>query len=452
MKATYFSLTLNVILLIFIFVHINRTGSKKLAVVQEQTTSKSPTSGLEQRVSPKSSSLIRTITNLLDGDEISYIENETNYHFISSLFANFPEKGTQLFDSLTIYEKEEHVDTIMLAFARKDPVTAYTWLLERKGDFSENVYNEKLMFTLDQVARDDPDYAMQIANKSEGPLHDSFYIRLVEGYASINIDQAFDLIVKYDNDQLGDEVLMNSYQSVISKHAIENPIDAADIVANLDSPLLQTMLVESIVLGLEKEGNRDFTLDWLSSLHGENARKIGTNALIQQMGIDEIEEVYSTLVSSPKLANKSSIKLSFEAIAARKPLEASKLMSKAPSNSNPELSGILAKSWLSTDTDAALNWASSISDQKSYDAAATEIANHFLSTAPETAGSYIAGINNTNTRLNLLKKLVNRTPVDKLDRFINNRHTYGFSDSELSTVMEIHERRIKDNEFGLIVN
>lgn len=393
-----------------------------------------------------------------------------------------PETYTQVLDDLNDVIQEEMLLKLMetnpdeaLAFIGNDPnhplftqlihrwssaspIESYDWITANKALMPPYLFEETQLLSLATMAEQNPYEASARMKNLTNPLDKEIILQqIARGISKTDPQNAFSWLEGLSSDpSVSQKSIYNCYQEVMGAYAQTNPDNAASIVRDIQSPVLQQQLSGNVVEGLaEQDTNK--AIAWLQSLENPNTKLAGWERMLEVVKPEDQQQIVEQFLSDPSLMTPSSPywdQIMFQC--AEKNLDyTASIFDQLPESGKPKVAEMMIHEWLMEESgiSKAVNWVNQQPAGATYDKSSGALAQMYMNSEsnPEKALSWAGQIGDPQERSKLLKQLVNQIENEDLTTIRDQLSNMNLTPDDMNTIYDSINKRIDSETPDFII-
>lgn len=338
-------------------------------------------------------------------------------------------------------------EKIISSWSLTDPMSAYRWYLDHKARIGTGNHEFYLETILPCLGEKEPEYAWSIVDAiEESWLKETMLVAVAKGWVLKNPAAAFTWLEQLAADEKIPSPTLRSCYSAVMMSYMEFDLDgAAQAIQALDSEGLQAQLVEPLVQHLA-ERNLIGAMVWIQQLESKTAREAGMSEIISNYAQDDPAVVLEYVLTCADTSRESLDLLcsAFTGVGNDNPDLAVSRLDQVPDEVRPEIIESITLNWLYQDEKKALAWIEDQSSGRSRDMAVAIAAQYFLSERPAVAFEWAEKVEDSASRLILLRDLITCAAGDDLTRIQSLIRQSAFGAQERTVLQEQLDQRFRN--------
>jgi hypothetical protein len=335
------------------------------------------------------------------------------------------------------------------------------WLAEQ-GDFEAafalldthvppEEYAGRFQSVFGQLADHDAGAAAEVYAKIEDPdLKAAAMQSLAMAWANQDVKAGFDWLAALNE---GSAQVERAYLTLMERHVLHDPADAAEIVGMLEPGRIQAMLIPTVAAQLGRQ-DPQAALAWIDGL--------AKNGVATAEAVDEIFGGWASreplaalnhaLHSTSKPPGNATIGLMMDQLSREDPQQAAAMLDLLPDGARAPSAQAVARHWVPIDPQAAAQWIRQLPEEAGRDLALGEAARHLMEDHSAHAFEWAAAVGDRQLRLELIHETLMRSNLADTDSLMKSIDAANLAEGERLRLIDLlNRRRMQDQPATLIL-
>jgi hypothetical protein len=293
---------------------------------------------------------------------------------------------------------------------------------------------------LAQLADHDAAAAAEVFARIEDPdLKAAAMQSLAMAWANQDVRAGFDWLATLHE---GSAQVERAYLTLMERHVLHDPSDAAEVVAMLEPGRIQSMLVPTVAAQLSRQ-DPQAALAWIDGLakNGVATAEAVDEIFVGWASREPLAALNHALHSTSRSPGNATIGLMMDQLSIEDPQRAAGMLDLLPDGARALSAQAVARHWVAMDPQAAAQWIRQLPERNGRDLALGEVVRHLMEDHPAQAFAWAAAIGNSQMRLELIRNALSDRMPDDAASLIRAIETAPLHEQDRKSLIDLLGRR-----------